>query len=371
MGGGILTIQPFKSIYTLFAVLYELSRFPLWVLLYIPRFTRPHPKWTMGQAIKMKIISAFLAHTSAVRAAPKITLEPGTEKDRFVVLSPPGGYAFKGPAEDSQIKPTKLGATWTPSALQRSQVDDADVVLHFHGGAYVIGNGRDADTGFTARTFLKHGRVTHVFTPQYRLSSYSGGRFPAALQDAITSYSHLIERLRVPPSRITISGDSAGGNLAIALLRYISEYGTNLGLPWPGCVWLWSPWVNVHAALDSKNLTTSPQYHTDYLSPAFGYWGSSTLCEKIDPLNPYISPLNHAFASKSPIFVQTGRAEVLYDDDVEIAQQFKDKGTKVEVVVKQNAPHDIILVGPVIGFHVEAQESAKVAGEFLRANRLT
>jgi acetyl esterase/lipase len=366
---GILTIQPFKALYTLFAVLYELSKFPLWILLYIPQFTRPHPQWTMQQAIRMKVVKAFLKHTSAVRAAPKLTLEPGKEEDRFVVINPLGVY--KGPCEDSQIKPTKIGATWTPTALQRSQVDDADVVLHFHGGAYVIGNGRDEDTGFTAKTFLKHGRVTHVLTPQYRLSSYAGGRFPAALQDAITSYTYLIDKLRLPASQITISGDSAGGNLALALLRYISEYGKNIGLPWPGCVWLWSPWVNVQAGLDTKNIAMSPQYHTDYLGPGFGYWGSSTFIGHHNPLDPYISPLNNAFPSKSPIFVQTGRAEVLYDDDVEIAQQFKDQGTKVQVVVKQNAPHDIILIGHLLGFHVEAQDSTKVAGEFLRANRLT
>jgi acetyl esterase/lipase len=371
MAGGLFTIQPFKALYTLFAVLYELSKFPLWVLLALPRFTRAHPQWTMKQAIRMRIVKAFLKHTSAVRAAPKLSLEPGLEGDRFVVLPPAGSYAFKGPTEDREIKPGKVGGTWYPAALQRSQAEDADVVLHFHGGAYVIGDGRDKDAGFAAVTILKHARITHVFAPQYRLSSSDGGRYPAALQDAVTAYLHLIEKLRIPSSRITISGDSAGGNLALALLRYISEHGKNLGLPWPGCVWLWSPWVNIQAGLDPKNIALSPQYHTDYLGPNFGYWGSSTLTFNKNPRDPYISPLGHPFQSKSPIFVQTGRAEVLYDDNIEIAQQFKDQGTTVELLVKQNAPHDIILIGPLIGFAKEAQDSAKVAGEFLRSTRLT
>ena len=368
---GIVTVQPFKAVYSLLAALFEAARFPLWVLLYIPRFTRPHPRWTFRQALRMRLLKTFLGHFSAVRAGTPLSLAPGREADRFAVLQPAAdGFPYKGPLLDPAVSPQPLGATWTPEPLQRSQVDDGvDGVLHFHGGAYVMGDGRDSDTGFLARTLLKHGRVTHVLTPQYRLSSNAGGRFPAALQDAVTAYVHLTEKLRVPASRITVSGDSAGGNLALGLLRYIAEYGPNLGLPWPGCVWLWSPWVDVGAALDHDSLDLSPQAHSDYLVSSFGYWGSTTLCpSKGAADSPYVSHLGHAFESKSPIFVQTGRAEVLYDDDAEIAQQFKDKGTKVKLLVQRNVPHDIILVGPVIGFHVEAAEAAKEAGEFLRAN---
>jgi acetyl esterase/lipase len=367
--GGILTIHPFKALYTFLAVLFEAARMPLWILYYIPSFTRPHPQWTLSQAIRMKVVKAFLKHSSAVRVKTPLSLTPGAEGDRFVVLSPPAPATFQGPTIDKNIKPMKVGSTWTPKSLQRSQADTADVVLHFHGGAYVIGDGRDADIGFTAKTILKYGKVTHVFTPQYRLASNEGGHFPAALQDAITAYSHLVHKLRIHPSKVTISGDSAGGNLALGLLRYINDFGSKAGLPWPGCVWLWSPWVDVVAGLDPNKILTSPQYHTDYLGAGFGYWGSELFSQTKNPSDPYLSPINNAFLSKSPIFVQTGRAEVLYDDDYEIAQQFMDKGTKVELVVKRNAPHDIILIGHLLDFQVEAQDSAKIAGDFLRANR--
>jgi len=114
----------------------------------------------------------------------------------------------------------------------------------------------------------------------------------------------------------------------------------------------------------------SPQLHSDYLNSEFGYWGSSTLTEKMDPKSPYVSFMDNTFPSKSPIFIQTGRAEILFDDDTELAHQFKDNGTKTQLFVSRNAPHDIILVGPVIGFVVEAVQAAKEAGDFLRANRL-
>jgi alpha/beta hydrolase fold len=57
---------------------------------------------------------------------------------------------------------------------------------------------------------------------QYRLSSHPGGRFPAALQDAVTSFQHLLD-LGVPALQIILSDDSAGGHLALSLLRYNSD----------------------------------------------------------------------------------------------------------------------------------------------------
>jgi acetyl esterase/lipase len=366
---GLFTFHPFKALYVFISVLYELSRFPLWVLLYTLPAARPHPQWTMEQAIRMRIVKLFLKHISTIRVKTPLSLEPGKEGDRFTIIKPQDDWAYKGPTIDSEIKPEPIGAVWTPEALQRSQIEDADVVLHFHGGAFVIGNGRDEDTGYLANTLLKHGRVTHVLTPAYRLSSNTGGRFPAALQDAITAYLHLTEKLQVPASRITISGDSAGGNLALALLRYIKDHGKSIGMPWPGCVWLWSPWVNVDAALNSVSMLQSPQYSTDYLGPAFGLWGASTLAAKHSARDPYMTPLNNPFESKSPVFVQTGRAEVLYDDDVAIAKQFEADGCNVKLLVQPKCPHDIILVAPIIGFTKEAAEAAKQAGEFLRANR--
>jgi alpha/beta hydrolase fold len=62
-----------------------------------------------------------------------------------------------------------------------------------------------------------------VLCVQYRLPSHPGGRFPAALQDAATSFQHLLD-LGVPASHIILSGDSTGGQLAVSLLRYISDY---------------------------------------------------------------------------------------------------------------------------------------------------
>jgi hypothetical protein len=135
----ILTHQPFKAVYTLIAAALEAMRFPLWFLLYLPRAGRPHSKWTMGQAIRMRVVKAFLAHSSAVQVKTTLSLAPGKEKDRFIVMEPASAATYKGPAHDSEIKATNIGGTWTPKPFNPKidNAEDVDVVLHFHGGAYV------------------------------------------------------------------------------------------------------------------------------------------------------------------------------------------------------------------------------------------
>jgi acetyl esterase/lipase len=370
----LLTYHPFKAIYSILAAAFEAARFPLWILLYIFSSGRPHKKWTFMQAIRMKIVLQFLKHSSVTEMHPGQSLWPWLERGRFVTYGPAPASFYKGPLVDKEIKPEKIGGTWTPKAPTASEIEkgNVDVVLHFHGGAYVIGDGRDNDTGFLAKTLLKHAGATHVFTPQYRLASNPGGRFPAAFQDAVSSYYYLTKTLKIPVNRITISGDSAGGNLNFALLRYIVEFGGQVGLSEPGCAWFWSPWVNIEAAKDPNNIVNSPHYSTDYLPPGFGVWGArlfAPLSPGFNPPEKYVSPLGHPFKTQTPLWIHTGDAEVLYHDDIEIAAQFKKEGNKVELVVSESAPHDILLVGHIIGFERDARAAAKQAGEFLRTER--
>jgi acetyl esterase/lipase len=238
----------------------------------------------------------------------------------------------------------------------------------------VIGDGRDADTAQLAKTLLKHAGVTHVFAPNYRLSVVPTGRFPAAFQDAVTSYYYLIKTLKIPASKITFSGDSAGGNLSLALHRYIVEYASEIDLPEPACSWLWSPWLDIEASKDPQTLLTAKNYHTDYLDQSFTTWGSRSfapLGKGFNPEDPYVSPLHSPFKAKTAFWVHTGDAEVLYFDDAEFANELKSVGNKVELVVDHGVPHDILLVGHLLGFTQQAAAAAKKAGEFLRANRLT
>ncbi|KAJ9667359.1 hypothetical protein H2201_002560 [Coniosporium apollinis] len=386
----ILTRQPFKALYTLLATTFESIRLPLYVVLYILPSTRPHPKWTYKQAILTKLFKTFLHHAAKVEIRVPLSLNPGKEGERFAIIRAPDistqEKLYIGPMRDphGEIAPEAVGGTWYPSAYPRSNThirDTETVVLHFHGGAYVVGSGRDDDCGFLASTFIRHAGVNRVFCPQYRLSGPPvNGRFPAALQDALTSYLYLIRDLGIPAKQIIVSGDSAGGNLVIALLRYLAEYGSEIGLEGqsPGAAWLWSPWVNPGAAIDPKAIETNPKYPTDYLPGSFGAWGIRCFAghdeasgrQKVDAGDNYISPLGKPFKTDVPIWVQTGEAEVLCMEDCKFAEEMrKENDGHVGLWVEEGAVHDIALIGPRAGFGEEAEACARRAGEWLAENR--
>lgn len=102
-----------------------------------------------------------------------------------------------------------------------------------------MNTGRIEDGTFASTTMLKQTQASHVFMPQYRLSVDDASRFPAGLQDVVTSYCYLTKELGVPASKIVLSGDSAGANLVLAFVKYLAEYGSQVQLDSPRAAWLW------------------------------------------------------------------------------------------------------------------------------------
>ena len=84
-------------------------------------------------------------------------------------------------------------------------------VVHFHGGGYCVGSAR------TARSWAAHLSAAagcRVVLPEYRLAPEHP--HPAALADARAVVGALAAD--VAPGSLVLSGDSAGGGLALALL---------------------------------------------------------------------------------------------------------------------------------------------------------
>lgn len=331
---------------------------------------RQDPKWTLRQAVAVRAVRSVLRVSSILQRPLKLSLNPGKEGDRFTVVVPSDDTLYAGPLSDAEVRPSSLGGTWTPSVPPSPRGDKSlRVALHFHGGAYVIGDGRDSDTGFTADVLRRDAGFTHVFTPQYRLAQDRKTRFPAQLQDALSSYLHLTRKLGIPAENIIVGGDSAGGNLAIGLLRYIHDYGAQLDIPSPKAAMLWSPWTDLSKTHDPAHVASSPNFTTDYLDPGFAVWGTErfTGYSKIDASGPYLSPaINEGFDTGIPIWVHTGGREMLFPDNEAFVKTFKDAGNNVEWYIDDLLPHDMVLIGKILGFDKEVRAAAQSARKFIQ-----
>ena len=93
-------------------------------------------------------------------------------------------------------------------------------VLYFHGGGYSFYP--QAYANFIA--LITQAAKSRTFALDYRLSPEH--RFPAQLDDAVNAYRWLLET-GVDPERLIVAGDSAGGNLTLALLLAARESETS------------------------------------------------------------------------------------------------------------------------------------------------
>jgi acetyl esterase/lipase len=223
-----------------------------------------------------------------------------------------------------------------------------------------------------AEVVTEHADVDAVFCPQYRLSAYDGQNpFPAALQDTLTSYLYLTRTLNIPAENIVLSGDSAGGNLVIAFLRYLASPGVTI--PAPRCALLFSAWVSPSEGPRLRSeFTKRREYNMDYVPVSFLEWGWKTYTDGMSREaaldNPYIELLGKPFASPVPVFINYGTAESLGPQLQEWTKQMKsvDGQAEIEVNVEEGAVHDTLLGAQITGFEDSMKEVVKKVAEFLK-----
>ncbi|CAD6572327.1 MAG: hypothetical protein TREMPRED_000499 [Tremellales sp. Tagirdzhanova-0007] len=106
-------------------------------------------------------------------------------------------------------------------------------------------NPEDSETDLTssiAKSLVIHSPINYVLSIDYRLAPTAP--WPLPLLDAISSYRYLLDE-GISEKDIVIAGDSAGGHLALALIRWVRDEGAALGFSGPRGLVVMSPWVDV------------------------------------------------------------------------------------------------------------------------------
>ena len=297
--------------------------------------------------------------------APARSLEGGAEADIFSVIDAAPATFYKAPLTKSSIFPTQVGGLWLPERYDPAKHGNSRIILHFHGGAYVVLSPRAAAVQWGPRMLCKELSSAIAFCPEYRLSSNPNGTFPAAIQDAVTAYRFLLEDQHIDASRIVFSGDSSGGHLVISLLRYLTH---NEGLlPLPTAALLHSPWLDLTE--DGTTVEKSSNAKSDYLSNSLLQWGAETFIpDGMAPDSEFISPFYHPFALKVPIWTQAGTAEIFYDKiELWVDKMKQCEGNRVQLHGVKDGMHDVFAAGGDFGMKDEALAAAQSAVGFLNS----
>ncbi|MGH3259356.1 MAG: alpha/beta hydrolase [Streptosporangiaceae bacterium] len=207
--------------------------------------------------------------------------------------------------------------------------DPALTVVHFHGGGYCLGSAstvREWAAHLSARTGCR------VVLPEYRLAPEHP--HPAAQQDARAVMKALSGQDQ--PGPVLVSGDSAGGGLALALVLSLRDEGQELPA---GCILL-SPWLDL-----GRDRRASPDLvHRDVLlSPdwleacARAYAAPSTWAD------PSVSPLRAAHSGLPPLLIQATTDELLAPDAELLAASACAAGVDVTYTRWPRLWHDFVL----------------------------
>lgn len=309
-------------------------------------------------------MKAFLYHSSIVEVRTPLSLEPAAEKERFVRIPPQTNDFYRGVLADTSIQPTTIEGIWYPSVYDSTSDKGRNVVLYFHGGAIVIGEGRSALTGFAAATLAKAFHNAKVLSFSFRLSSNTDSQFPAAVQDAVTAYRYLLTQ-GIDPQHIVFAGDSAGCTVAIALLRYIAD--NDQLLPSPLAAVLCRPWIDVYSARDPAFAARYRKIITDYVPSELQAWGARTYIpdQVDDAVKAYISPHNHPFRTPAFLWLCLGGVKILCDKGISFAESMQSVGNRVEVHVEPYANHAFLAMGNITGFAFEAENAMNRASEII------
>jgi len=160
-----------------------------------------------------------------------------------------------------------------------------------------------------------------------RLSARAGAPVPRGTEDCVAAYEWLL-RSGIAPDKIIVAGDSAGGNLTLALLIALRD----AGKPLPAGAVAISP---------ATDLTFTGESYTAraHLDPVLSHLGpDTTLMLKgyitdHDPRDPLISPLYADLHGLPPLLLHVGDHEVLLDGVVGFGDRAVTAGVAAQTVV--------------------------------------
>lgn len=213
-----------------------------------------------------------------------------------------------------------------PAEWVRTDAGAEKVVLYFHGGGFFMSSPEE-HRPLTWRVARATGR--RVLAIDYRKAPDHA--FPAWLDDAFAAYEELLARGHAPGD-IVLSGDSAGGNIALALAHRIRTRGA----PTPEALVLFSPWADI--LCEGGTYDTNRRRDAMFDGHAVRALGRH-LTRHVDGRDPEISPIHSDFRGFPRMLLFAGATEVFLDDARAVARRAALAGVETELHVHRHLPH--------------------------------
>ncbi len=243
-----------------------------------------------------------------------------------------------------------------------SQPNPGRRLLYLHGGAFVLGSPSS------------HRRITIQFARQlgfsvlavdYRLMPEH--KRLDGLEDCMACYRWISEQGPdgpTPAEQLVVAGDSAGGNLTLAVLAQVRDQ----GLRSPDAAIALSPATDGTFASPSLrgNISTDamlgPTLGPVMKAPRTALLWITLLSARVKPTDPRISPLRGNLQGLPPTLVLASECEMLRDDAIRYVNKARAAGSPTDIVTWEHMIHVWQFFVPTLP---EAQQSFDVMQAWL------
>ncbi len=222
----------------------------------------------------------------------------------------------------------------TATLIVPREVDSPPLLVYFFGGGFVLKPGSFQKN--LVQTYALEANCAVLYV-DYRLAPKHP--FPAAVNDCYDAYLWALEQDGF--SSILLGGDSAGGNLALAVAQKLQSDGLEL----PQAMML------IYPVVDSRMETESMKLYTD--TPLWNSVKNANMyemyvCEE-DLHNPLVSPMEADDLSfLPPTYIETAEFDCLRDEGLALAMRLTEEG--VDVTLNETS-------GTVHGYEIAEKSS--------------
>ena len=211
------------------------------------------------------------------------------------------------------------------------EVAGSPVVLHLHGGGYVLGSAA-CSTALAARLAAALGGWALVV--DYRLAPEHPA--PAALEDALAAYRWLASAR--PQASIFVTGECAGGGLAVALARALLDAGEQP----PSAIFAASPFCDLSISERGFDFCAG---NDPWLDRIFATQLAACYIQDSDPASPEISPLFADPRGLPPMMIAAAREEAMFRSAAGLAERARAGGVEVAFEAVADSVHSFVLFG--------------------------
>lgn len=205
------------------------------------------------------------------------------------------------------------------------------LLVHLHGGAYVIGAG---NSGITEAILVAGASGIRTISIDYRMPPEHP--FPAPMDDATSAWRAIAAAN--PREKIGLFGSSAGGAMALALVQRAQRE----KLPLPIAVIAGTPWSDLSETGDSyfTNRYHDPVRYDQVLKVAARQYAGS-----LDLKDPRLSPVYGSFANFPPVMLISGTRDLFLSNTIRVDRKIRDAGGESELIVYEGQSHARYLSG--------------------------